>query len=306
MSIFRAHGKLLLSAEYMVMHGSEALAIPLNKGQLLQISRTPDRDRFTWRAFEDEQEWFSVTLHPGSMQIIETSDRETASQLMILFEACIELQPAFQKELFFKEALTTLQFSREYGFGSSSTLIALMAEWAEVNPLDLHFMVSDGSGYDVACALADGPILYKLRDQSPHYRHIPFHPDFSDQLYFAWQGRKQPTASHLESISGTFMPGYEQIHYFSQLTTEMVESTTLEGFRKVMEEHEKVLSDILGMEPVSKEFFDLPGSVKSLGAWGGDFIMIASDAPEKEVVSYLEQKGIKMWYHYNDLVYEGE
>ena len=32
---FQAHGKLLLSAEYMVMHGATALAVPLKKGQTL-------------------------------------------------------------------------------------------------------------------------------------------------------------------------------------------------------------------------------------------------------------------------------
>ena len=46
------------------------------------------------------------------------------------------------------------------GLGSSSTLIYCVAEWAEVNPLMLYFKIDDGSGYDVACAFADGPITY--------------------------------------------------------------------------------------------------------------------------------------------------
>ena len=76
-----------------------------------------------------------------------------------------------------------LDFSPHWGFGSSSTLISLLAEWAEVNPLDLHFMISDGSGYDVACAIADGPIIYKLRDHASPVSACSFQSPFQTDLF---------------------------------------------------------------------------------------------------------------------------
>jgi len=44
--------------------------------------------------------------------------------------------------------------------------------------------------------------------------------------------------------------------------------------------------------------------VKSLGAWGGDFVMIASDADEKELLNYLHEKNIKVIFRYGELVYD--
>jgi mevalonate kinase len=305
MKSFHAHGKLLLSSEYMVMHGATALAIPLNLGQTLDLIPRDRNSSFLWNATTPEGLWFSARISPASLSILDTTDPEMAGQLVQLLRACISLQPEFQEEMFRYDVITTLDFSPDYGFGSSSTLIALMADWAEVNPLDLHFEVSDGSGYDVACALAEGPILYTLRNGSPRYQPAPFNPAFRDQIYFAWLGHKQSTASHLKEISGTIRPDNETIQTFSQFSQDMLHADTLDKFREIMEKHEAALSGILGMERVASRFEGLPGSVKSLGAWGGDFVMIATGADREMVMEYLEKKDIKTVYAYNELVYEG-
>jgi mevalonate kinase len=305
MNFFYAHGKLLLSAEYMVMYGSRALALPLQQGQSLERVHSENRGIFAWNAYYQDHPWFSARFDPATLKVLETSDQAMAERLQEMIRACIELMPDFQQELFRWDAATRLDFSPEYGFGSSSTLTALLAEWAEVNPLDLHFMVSEDSGYDVACAVAEGPILYHLRNHSPQYQQIPFHPPFLDQLYFAWLGKKQPAASHLGQLSGKLRPAYETIRHFSQLTMAMVEAITLSDFRLIMEEHEEAVSQLLGIERVSARFDELPGSVKSLGRWGSDYVMIASEADEEFLKQYLRHRDIHMIYRYKDLVYEG-
>jgi mevalonate kinase len=306
MNTLYAHGKLLLSAEYMVMHGSKALALPLQLGQSLEKIPVQSRHVFSWKAYYREKLWFSAQFDPSSLKILDTTDQHMAERLQEMLRACIEMMPGFQRELFRWDVITSLEFSPEYGFGSSSTLIALLAEWAEVNPLELHFMVSGGSGYDVACALAEGPIIYHLRDQFPSYRHVPFHPPFSQQLFFAWLGKKQPTGSHLDAVAGKIRPSFETIRYFSRLTMEMVEATSLVQFRKIMEEHEEALSRLLGIEKVSGRFEGLPGSIKSLGAWGGDFVMIATEIDEKKLKGFLKMNNINVVYRYKDLIYGGE
>ena len=300
-----ARGKLLLSSEYMVLHGSNALAVPLQQGQLLRRIRRNEGGPFLWRALYENNEWFRAEFTPGTLEIRNTSDQQKANHLKTLLLASMELMPAFQEDLFKMNAETILDFSPEWGFGSSSTLIALLAEWAEVNPLDLHFMVSEGSGYDVACAIAEGPIHYRLRDSAPHYRHVEFNPPFRDQLYFAWLGKKQSTAAQLVDMAGKLEPDFETIHRFSGLTEAMTEATDLAEFRLLMSEHEQLLSGLLGMDPVaSNRFRDLPGSVKSLGAWGGDFVMIASDAGDEALFSYLYDRDLTVIYKYGELVYE--
>ena len=301
-----ARGKLLISAEYMVLHGANALAVPLQMGQMLKRIRSEDERKFTWKAFDRNKLWFTVTIDPLHMKVLSTDDPPRARYLCKMFKACIEMMPSFQEDLFKWNVETHLEFSPEWGFGSSSTLTALLSEWAEVNPLDLHFMTSEGSGFDVACAIADGPVQYRLRDGEPHYKHVPFHPPFKDHLYFAWLGTKQPTATHLGDIAGRLQPGYEVIHRFSLLTEEMTRAGELDYFQSLMEEHEELLSGLLGIRKVSESRFPgLQGSVKSLGAWGGDFVMIASTLPEQELYDYLYHLNIQVIFRFQDLVYEG-
>jgi len=302
----QAHGKLLISAEYMVLHGSQALAVPLKKGQRLQTIRSGDHRLFSWNAYHEEDHWFSAEFNPSTLSVVATTDREKAAYLQTLLKACIELDPAFQSELFDWDVETRLDFSPDWGLGSSSTLTALLAEWADVNPLDLHFMISEGSGYDVACAITKSPIIYSLLDNEPHYQPVPFNPPFADQLYFVWLGSKQPTAHHLEEMAGQLNPDPELTETFSTLTRGMLEAGELSDFRILMEEHEAKLSELIRRDRVSETRFPgLHGSVKSLGAWGGDFVMIASEQDPAALYNYLDNLGLSCRFRYKDLVYEG-
>jgi len=191
MNILQARGKLLISAEYMVLHGSQALVLPLNKTQSLHKLKSGDRTRFSWNAYHGTNLWFRAEFRASNLEIVGTSDREKAEKLQLLLKACMELDPLFQRELHIWDVETRLDFSPEWGFGSSSTLTALLAEWAGINALDLHFMVSEGSGYDVACAVADHAIVYSLRGEVPHYEPVSFYPPAADQIHFVWLGSKQ-------------------------------------------------------------------------------------------------------------------
>jgi len=306
MSLLQAHGKLLISAEYMVLYGSRALAVPLKKGQRLQTIRSEDRKLFAWNAYYEDDPWFSADFNPSTLGVVATTDQEKAGYLQRLLKACIQLDPAFQSELFDWDVETRLDFSPDWGLGSSATLTALVAEWADVNPLDLHFMVSEGSGFDVACAITDSAIIYSLLDDGPHYQPVLFNPPFADQLYFVWLGSKQQTANHVEEMAGQLSPDPEKIGYFSNLTRGMLEAGELYDFRILMEEHESKVSELISLDRVSETRFPgLLGSVKSLGAWGGDFVMIATEQDPDALYNYLDNLGFTTRFRYKDLIYEG-
>lgn len=300
---YHAHGKLLLSAEYLVMYGAKALAVPLKKGQSLEVS--PSGSGLHWSALEGEKTWFTARFRTGDLEVLETSDHQKASWLKQLLEACTDLNPGFSRKLSGTTATTRLEFPPEYGWGSSSTLIALLAWWAGADPMKLHFRVSEGSGYDVACARAAGPILYQLRSGMPQYEAVTFNPPFSKQLWFAWLGKKQPTAPHLRQMKKDRPPADQLTERFSGYTMEFLKATDLKTFREVMEVHETVLSEWLGTEPLQHRLMDFPGTVKSLGAWGGDFMMIASELPGDRLRESLKQKGIQVVYSFEELVYDG-
>jgi len=305
MNELQARGKLLISAEYMVLHGSLALVLPLKKKQNLKKIRSENRNSFTWNAYREADLWFRAEFRPSTMEIVSTSNTEMAERLRLLLRTSVELNPSFKRELLIWDVETRLDFSPEWGFGSSSTLTALMAEWAGVNALDLHFMISEGSGYDVACAVADRAIVYSLQDNEPRYEPVSFQPPFADQLYFVWLGSKQPTALHLREMAGRLNPGTEAVRSFSMLTRGMLGTRELGDFRNYMEEHEAKLSELTGLERVSLKCFPgLQGSVKSLGAWGGDFVMIASEQEPDTLYNYLDELGFTCRFRYKELIHE--
>jgi len=65
-------------------------------------------------------------------------------------------------------------------------------------------------------------------------------------------------------------------------------------------EHEEIISKIIDLTPVKQKLFkDYQGAIKSLGAWGGDFILAAGDA---NTPSYFESKGYETIISYSDMV----
>jgi mevalonate kinase len=310
MNSFFARGKLLLSSEYVVLQGAEALALPLKPGQRLELSRpaepkhTSAQPRMEWEASDPKGTWFRAIVDPASWEVLETSSRDLSERLVNVLKALADLRPAFLPELQGVKVRTSLDHPRDYGLGSSSTLTSLLAQWAGVDPLDLHFRTSEGSGYDVACATADGPLVYRLEKPRPQFHRVLFDPPFHARLFFAWLGRKQDTAASLASIRNGFHPGESDIKFFSHLTDAMIRASTLEAFQELMEVHETHLSALLHLPPVREKFPGFPGSIKSLGAWGGDFILLATDLKEKELRGYLEKHRITALFPYKDLVYE--
>ena len=57
---------------------------------------------------------------------------------------------------------------------------------------------------------------------------------------------------------------------------------------------------IVFQKTIKKEFFsDFNGEIKSLGAWGGDFIMVSS---EDNPLNYFKNKGYNTVFKFNDLL----
>ena len=60
-------------------------------------------------------------------------------------------------------------------------------------------------------------------------------------------------------------------------------------FNEILKEHEEIISKIISKKPIQKILFkDFYGQVKSLGSWGGDFILASGD---KQTPNYFSSKG---------------
>ena len=67
-----------------------------------------------------------------------------------------------------------------------------------------------------------------------------------------------------------------------------------------METHQVILSNLLETETVKEMLFpDFKGIVKSLGAWGGDFVMVIA---EKNPVDYFESLGYNTILTYQEMI----
>jgi hypothetical protein len=73
-------------------------------------------------------------------------------------------------------------------------------------------------------------------------------------------------------------------------------------FCNLMNSHEALLSGIL-LQPVLKHYYpDFDGHLKSLGAWGGDFMLAMTNAGKDYVTDYFSAHGLNTVFEYRALI----
>lgn len=296
MTHFRANGKLLLTAEYTVLRGALALALPTRLGQTLEVSPF-SQEVLLWQSKElDGSIWFEATF-ASDLNIVEATDRATAEALGSILKTAIALNPEFNPIR--QAAVTTAEFNRAWGLGSSSTLVALIAQWANVDALKLFFRTQTGSGYDVAAALSKSPLLYQITgEQEATVQYTQYHPDFANELAFVYLGQKQKSDREVARFSSKTVSDY-QLEAISSISQSIADCKQLYDFENLLSKHEALTGEVLDQIPVQQRLFnDYTGVVKSLGAWGGDFVL----ATRLEVAkAYFPQKGYTTILGWQDL-----
>ena len=299
LSTYRANGKLLLTGEYLVLHGAKAIALPLKVGQRLTVSETNTSETIYWQALYDGRAWFSCELNPNDFSILNSSHPEKAESLNQIFKTIKSLNPEFVLQSGTKFE-TILESNPEWGFGSSSTLISLLSQWTGVDPFILNDLVFNGSGFDIACARSDGPIFYT---RSKPVETISLNYPFSDQLFLVYSGIKKKTATAVSDFLKERKVSAQQIEEGSALSDEFSRCDDQDEFNLLIRQHEKLISDATGRLPIKPEFFaDFKGEIKSLGAWGGDFFLASTSLPFSGVKKYFENKGLKTVFKWGDLI----
>ncbi len=299
MSTWYARGKLLLTGEYAVLDGALALAWPTRRGQTLNFE--PGSDLLHWHSADaDGSTWFEAVFQPRNWQILHTSDQEVAQRLQQILIFASTANPGFRPT---GQVRTQLEFPRHWGLGSSSTLIANVAVWANVDAYALLAATFGGSGYDLACAHVNEPILYQRRDSLPWVATANFHPPFLAQLWVAWLGRKQDSREGIRRYKAcTSQITPEWIEQISLLTQACLNTADLPAFEDLLRQHEQLISALLDLPPVQEQqFADYWGVVKSLGAWGGDFVLLTHPGKEASLRQYLYGKGIEVVFRLEEI-----
>jgi mevalonate kinase len=300
---FYSNGKLLITGEYLVLDGAKALALPTKFGQNLIIEKGNNQE-IKWTSFDsDGSIWFEDTFSFNDILEKKTLE-ETAyiknTLIEILHEGSL-LNPDFLKQSEGYSVTTQLTFPRNWGLGTSSTLINNIAQWLKIDAFVLLNNSFGGSGYDIACAQNNTPILYHLENGNPVVEKVTFEPDFSENLYFVYLDKKQSSKAAITFYHNNKHKDLAQIIANNDaLTKQVLKAKNLQEFALTLEEHEAEMSNILEMHTIKESLFpDFSGVIKSLGAWGGDFVLaIAKENPSE----YFRERGFKTIVSYKDMI----
>ena len=309
MSNYHSNGKLLITGEYTVLDGALSLALPAKFGQSLSITENSS-DKISWKAINNEGNiWFTANYNLNDIEIdaepsiIETDNEGAAKTLLTILKEAKKLNPHFLINSNGIEATTILEFPENWGLGSSSTLINNVASWAKINAFDLLWNSFSGSGYDIACAQNNSAITYQLKNKEPFIDKVNFNPIFKDQLFFIHLNKKQNSREGIKRYQ-KIAPSAEKkeaIKKINSLTSKVLKTTTLNAFETIIEEHEDIIASLIQLKPVKEHFFkDFKGSIKSLGAWGGDFILATGE--QTYVTSYFSTKGYNTILTYQEMI----
>ncbi|WP_185872828.1 GYDIA family GHMP kinase [Blattabacterium cuenoti] len=298
---FFSNGKLLLTGEYIILYGANSIALSTRQGQSLTVcyeKNMHSKSYLYWSSITNNNKyWFKGIFSIPKMDIFyDNNNRQIANNLKNCILKFKSIQKHFLQQSFITIYVTTkLEFPINWGLGSSSTLISNIAKWADINDILIllkHNKIQGiGSGYDIACSFYQESIIFKLQNNNiPMITPIKFNPSFKKQLFFLYLNKKKNTVAGIKLfINKNKTISKLIIDLISSITNKILFCKTLKEFEKLLFQHEKIISDTLGLPTVKEKLFpDYLGLVKSLGTWGGDFVLISFRSGMKK---YFYKKG---------------
>jgi len=305
---FYSNGKLLLTGEYLVLDGAKALALPTKFGQNLIVEKIAE-PQLIWGSFTNTGDcWFEAVFDLPKLRLVSAtfnSDKEgsadfIAETLLEILEEAKNLNPNFLNVDGGYIVKTKLTFPRNWGLGSSSTLINSIASWAKVDAFKLLWNSFKGSGYDIACAQNNTAIFYQIKDKNPIIEQFNFNPIFKENLFFVFLNKKQDSKEGIAKFRESKKDFSVELKRISELTEAFLVAESLRDFEKLIIEHEQIISSIIKIKPVKEKLFsDYFGEIKSLGAWGGDFVMVTGN---EKTPSYFKNKGFEIVISYSEMI----
>lgn len=301
---FYSNGKLLISGEYLVLDGAKALALPTQFGQSMEVEHC-DEAIVSWTAYDaDGSIWMNESISIDTIiseQLIEGSNY-LQTLVNVLRAAHRQNATVLQCGTGYR-VVSKLSFPRQWGLGTSSTWINNVAQWFGINAFQLLANSFGGSGYDIACAQHKTALYYtRVEVNYPQVDTFDFNPSFRNNLYFVYLNQKRSSKEAIASYKQKRSMLQSEIDTISGISEALVGCVSLEEFQHYIVKHEAIISSIIEQVPVKASLFsDFDGEVKSLGAWGGDFVLVASQA---DPTLYFNAKGYHVVVKYNNMILE--
>jgi len=299
--LFKSNGKILLTSEYLVLDGAKAIALPSKLTQDLYVEQC-DKEIIEWQGIDEKGNvWYEENFYLKNNDLVYSAEKNnTSEKLLLLFNHILKTREV--KDILGNKFSTKLNFKREWGLGTSSTFVNNLAKWANIDPYRLLFSAFKGSGYDIACCDVNNPIIFEKKQNSINVKNITFNPPFIENIYLIHLDKKQNTQTSITNYLRTKSEKNDLIKRINLISEEMLQCKNLNHFEDLIVEHESIISQAISQEPIQKLTFNdyNLGKIKSLGAWGGDFILVTS---KNNDLSYFNNKGFETILKLSDLVY---
>jgi len=296
--LFSAHanGKILLSGEYAVLDGAKGLALPLKKGQSLQIGKSNFSDAYFISLDVEGNPWFEARFHPETLGVeMPIGTKEMLDRWMMVFEFAQQKGVDLKHKLTGIQAVFHLEFPRNWGWGSSSTWISLLAKWLDLDAWELNRHVFGGSGYDVFASFSSKPYFFQRSEGKPEIQNLDWNPPFLDHLFLVYLGKKQDSRSGISNYQtrkwNVKWEGF--VEKANSCSINLSKAENLFEFESYLQEHESIIRILIGEETVQNRLFSdyRGGTVKSLGAWGGDFVLVTGQ-PQVVQTYFMKEKNL--------------
>ena len=141
--------------------------------------------------------------------------------------------------------------------------------------------------------------LIQLKNGQKIIDKVSFKPPFHEKIYFIYLNKKQSSISEIENYNNKKV-SESTINEISNITSMILQCSSMESFEKLIESHELIISKLISKLTIKETLFkDFNGSIKSLGAWGGDVIMVTSHSDPSQ---YFIEKGYSTIFKFEELL----
>lgn len=291
----------MIAGEYAVLFGADSFAVPTFTGQKMQVitqKHNSEQIKLNWKSFDkQDQLWFNEDfIGQKLIAVSKSAPSPVSNKLERLLSKITELsENSFQINLSY-DITSWLEFDRNWGFGSSSSLIANLAKYADLNDNELFELfqsTENGSGYDVFISYYNKPLKYRIENEKPSFEIVTWNPEFAEDLALVYSGSKQFSASEVENVRSSNLFNKNNIASLNEVTNELMSALKLNDFEKSIQNHEQIVGEGINRMPLkNKVFSDFKGQIKSLGAWGGDFFMATR---YDNALKYFNEKGFEVF-----------
>ena len=121
-------------------------------------------------------------------------------------------------------------------------MISLISQWTNANPYELLTKSFGGSGYDIACANNNQPILFRKNKNTPEVTPTTFRPSFSSDLYFVYLNQKQDSRIGIKHYNSIKKDKKEFIQKINNITEAILSCNDLTLFKNLVNEHEAIIA----------------------------------------------------------------